>query len=152
MKRVLSIVLCLMLVGSLFTLALSANAAVDDSAVAVAEDQTTADTGIDGGTPVPTVDVDTDATIADETVTDETAPVETIADETTVEETTEETIAPTTAETQEPTKAATQDETKPNKNNSPKTGDNMWLWIGIGIFAVALIAIIATVIAKKKAK
>ena len=147
MKRVLSIVLCLMLVGSLFTLALSASAEVADNAVGVAVDQTTADTGIDGGDVLPT---------EDPTIPDDTTVVETFADETTpettVEETTEETIAPTTAETQEPTKAATQDETKPNKNNSPKTGDNMWLWIGIGIFAVALIAIIATVIAKKKAK
>ena len=149
MKRVLSIVLCLMLVGSLFTLAISANAVEDDSAVAVAADQTLADTDVN---IEPTDDITADVTDApdeDETVADET-----VADETTTDETTaEETIVPTTAETTAETTAATEvTATKDQKKASPKTGENIWLWIGIGIFAVALIAIIATVIAKKKAK
>lgn len=146
MKRVLSIVLCLMLVGSLFAMAISANAAVEDDA-AVAADQTIVDTDVN---IVPTDDVDPDATIADEV--DETVAEETVAEETTPEATTEETIAPTTAETTVETVAATTVATNDQKKPSPKTGENMWLWIGIGIFAVALIAIIATVIAKKKAK
>lgn len=148
MKRVLSIVLCLMLVGSLFTLAISANAVEDDSAVGVAADQTIADTDVNIES---TDDITTDATNApdeDATIADETA-----ADETTPEATTEETIVATTAETTAATTAATEvTATKDQKKASPKTGENMWLWIGIGIFAVALIAIIATVIAKKKAK
>lgn len=149
MKRVLSIVLCLMLVGSLFTLALSASAAEEDNAVGIAADQTIAENGIDGGDPLPTEE----PTFSDETINDETTAVETVSGETSAETTTE-TIAPTSAATTAATTAATEAAaaTKDQKKASPKTGENMWLWIGIGIFAVALIAIIATVIAKKKAK
>ena len=34
--------------------------------------------------------------------------------------------------------------------DTPKTGDNIWLFVGIGVIVVALIAIIASVVMKKK--
>lgn len=145
MKRVLAIVLCVMMVGSVFAMAISANAAVDEDTAPVAAAATD-----ELGEPVPTETTDTDETV----VTDETAVTDETTAETTAETTTETvtatdaTTAPTTAATTAPTTVATADQKKP----SPKTGDNMWLWIGIGIFGVALVAIIITFVVKKKAK
>ena len=86
----------------------------------------------------------------------EEAPVEATVAETTAEtvaETQAETVAETTAETTAETVAATVAPTvAPKTANTPKTGDNMWLFIGIGIVVVAIIAIVITVVAKKKAK
>lgn len=94
-----------------------------------------------------------DAVIApqgDEAPIEETV-AETVAE--TAAETQAETVAETTAETTAETVAATVAPTVAPKNaNTPKTGDNMWLFIGIGIVVVAIIAIVITVVAKKKAK
>lgn len=161
MKRVLAIVLCVMMVGSLFAMAISANAAEEDPdanqdaiATTVGDDTVTDPTNV-GDIDVPETDdvPDEDATVV------ETTAEETTTDETTVETTAETTIStestePTTVtETTGETEPASKDQpVAPAKKPSPKTGENMWLWIGIGIFGVALIAIIITFVVKKKAK
>ena len=128
-----------MMVGSVFAMAISANAAVDEDTAPVAAAATD-----ELGEPVPT-----ETTVTDETVVTDETTAETTAETTTETVTaTDATTAPTTAATTAPTTVATADQKKP----SPKTGDNMWLWIGIGIFGVALVAIIITFVVKKKAK
>lgn len=95
-----------------------------------------------------------DAVIApqgDEAPIESETVAETVAE--TAAETQAETVAETTAETTAETVAATVAPTvAPKTANTPKTGDNMWLFIGIGIVVVAIIAIVITVVAKKKAK
>lgn len=89
-----------------------------------------------------------DETVATEAETEPETELSTDATEAT--EATVATEAPTTAPTVAPTTAPTVAPTTPAKNGSPKTGDFPWLWVGIGVAAVAVIAIIGTVIAKKK--
>ena len=151
MKRLLAIVICVLMVGSVFAMAISAGAEeadgaapvgaasdiVDEGAVAEPTDSTEEVIGTEGDDVNPT----TDGTEAVETTAETTA------------ETTGATIAPTTGATTAATTAATQAAaTQDQKKPSPKTGENMWLWIGIGIFGVALVAIIITFVVKKKAK
>ena len=159
MKRVLAIVLCVMMVGSVFALALSANAAEEDPNAPVGA---ASDVSGEGAAADPTfTDIDdVDGTdFVEPTYDDGTQVVET-TDETTVETTVETTIStePTTVVTEatEPAPSqATKDEqiaTATDKKASPKTGENYWLWIALGVFAVALIAVIITFVVKKKAK
>ena len=139
MKRVLAIFLCVLMIGAMSALTLSATAAVADG---IAEDGAIV-TETEEPVPVGVIDdnPDEDGTEPETTVetTDETT-AETTG-ETTVEttgETTAETTVATTA-TEASTEAATQAATQPAKNaNTPKTGDNLWLYIGIGIAVVAI--------------
>ncbi len=149
MKRVLAIVLCVMMVGCVFAMAISAGAVENEEAApvaAVATDEL-------GETYVVDETVANDETFgSDETIAETTAETTT---ETTTETTAETIIStqPTTATTPATTPAtsvvATPDQAK---KPSPKTGENAWLWIGIGIVGVAIVAIIITAVVKKKAK
>ena len=67
------------------------------------------------------------------------------------------TEAETVAETTDPTASteaatvATEAPTIAPKNaNTPKTGDDKWLYIGLGVIGAALVIIIITVVVKKK--
>lgn len=161
MKRVLSILLCVMLVGSLFAMAISANAAEEDNAalaapetIAAVADDNNATVG-DNAEPVQGESIASTDIVNGDTATVVTETVAPTGD--TAAATTAETIAPTTAATTantEATQAATEatNDQAAKKAATPKTGDNVWLWIGIGIFGVALVAIIITFVVKKKAK
>ena len=153
MKRIFAVMLCVLMVGSMFAFAISANAEGEDevTAITTVDDGTVIDDKVEEA-PVGADDgVSTEVPAASEGTTAPETPTETAAQ--TPTETVAATTAPTVAPSQAATVAPTQAPTQPAKNaNSPKTGDNMWLFIGIGIFAVALIAIIITVVVKKKAK
>lgn len=143
MKRVLSIILCIMMLGAVSALTFSATAAeADDAVVAATEEITVIGDGTETEAPATEAEVPTEA-------------IATEAEQATEAETTAETTAVTEAATQAattaPTQAATVAATQPAKNaNTPKTGDNLWLYIGIGVVVVAIIVIIITVVAKKK--
>ena len=148
--------ICVMMVGSVFAMAISANAAPADDALSVGA---ASDVIEDGAVADPTYNNDVVGTDNNETVEptidDSTVVTETGSGETTVETsaaTTAESIAPTATESTAPTTAATEaPATKDQgKKPSPKTGENAWLWIGIGIFGVALVALIITFVVKKK--
>ena len=96
----------------------------------------------------------TEAEIAEDTQAD----VETIAEET-QPEATEETPAETAIETQPatqdstaaPTQAPTQEPTQAkNAKNNPKTGDDIWMYVGIGVAAAAVVILIIVAVVKKK--
>ena len=102
------------------------------------------------GYDVESTDATTGGEIEDVTIPDETVETEPVTEPATeVPSETSATIAPTTAPTTAPTAAPTVAPTAKSAN-TPKTGDNVLLYVGIGVIVVALIAIIATVIAKKK--
>lgn len=145
MKRVLSILLCVMMIGAVSALTLSATAAVADGVDVSATEETTP-VADDPTEEIGDVTEPVEATEAQEaTETEQVTEAEQATEAETVAETTAETVAATAA-----TEAATQAATQPAKNASPKTGDNLWLFIGIGIVVVAIIVIIITVVAKKK--
>ncbi|MBQ9680262.1 MAG: hypothetical protein IJV48_06230 [Ruminococcus sp.] len=147
MKRVLSILFCVMIAASMFALTIPANAAVayDDNG-----NEILTDVGDNEG------EQPTDDNQAEETE----APAETEA-ETAAEETVEETAAETTVETAAETAAATEAETvaatvaattAAKTANTPKTSDNFMIFVWIGIAVVAVVGIIISIVVSKKKK
>lgn len=161
MKRLFAIVLCIMMVGSVFAMAISADAEEADNAPAGVASDVVDQGAVADPTQGDVIMQDNTDNIVETSTEDVTDSGETVIPSETVVaptgETTVETIIssePTTAtEATEPATEASKDQVKPaDKKPSPKTGENAWLWIGIGVFGVALVALIITFVVKKKAK
>lgn len=151
-KYTLSILLVIVLAVSMFT-ATAVIASADEVDVEPTEDiiviATEGDDYADTGAEVPT---DPDLVTTGVNVSDATEP-ETAPE--TVPETEAVTEPETAVATVPATQAATADETVAPTNpgkNKPRTGEDHWLYIGIGIVAVAVIAIIISVVVSKKKK